>query len=210
MKTLSHQVRKTGTTDLLWSININNNSPLRFKITEIDKCLQPDIFCNIETSENSEYFLKKYELVFRIWSVCKNMSFKEDRDAIKTDEILRLQEYRRVMFRCHIEKTSIKNEPIIHMQFGGQQQDGIIKECHWCPSNLKVPRFLTPPLDLILSIQIILANFFPEIYKQNKNDEKWIDMVKKSEIMFQRYYYENCNKHITKNNVSIYDSFTIK
>ena len=210
LKTLSHQVRHTKKSDLLWAIHIDHKSPLRFKNTEMNQCLQPEIFCNIETSENCDFFLKKYELVFRIWSVCKNMSFKESRDSNKIFEDLKSQDYKRVMFRCHIEKTMTENEPIIHMQFGGIQRDDIIKECFWCPDNLPVPRFLSPPLDLILAIQIILTNFFPEIYKKEiKNEKKWVEMVKKSELMFQHHYYKNCSNYLKDNSTSILDSYIV-
>lgn len=207
LRNLSHSIRYTGNNDILWELLIDCDEPLEFKATEIDKRLQPDIFCELEISKNHEFNLKEYKLVIRIWSICEKMSYKKERDSDDIKKILESQDYKRVMFRCHMEKTTTKNEPIIHMQFGGIQRDGRIKECFFSPKNLKVPRFLVPPLDLVLAVQIIIANYFPEEYKKLKDDEKWSEMVKKSEMMFQGCFYKKCSDNINTNIISLYDSF---
>ncbi|MGC9778873.1 MAG: hypothetical protein HZR80_06485 [Candidatus Heimdallarchaeota archaeon] len=204
---IARQIRYPKTDDYIWRINISDNTPLKFKHMEIDKRLIPDVICNIELMNNNENLLSRYEICIRIWSSCEKLSFDESRDSVQVKDILEKQDYLRVVYKCHFEKTSTKNEPKFHLQFGGIQRDGYLKECYWIPPNLTTMRFLMPPLDLILTIEMILVNFYPDIYQKEKSKLYWLDMIKDCEKMFLEEFYRKCSETLGKNTSSILNSF---
>ena len=177
-----------------WELTIHPGKPLEFAIAENDDRLKTDLFCNIMTINNETFPISYLRLVLRVWSIKQNLSFRSDWDSEKINQqLIKRGLFNRVVFRCHYDSTS-KDQyaPIFHLQFGGTSHPG---ELCWFPKNLELPRFPSPPIDLILACELVVATFFPSIFKKLCQEGNWVNLIQESEKFFMKKYYKLCMEH---------------
>ncbi len=98
--------------------------------------------------------------------------------------------------RWHFDKANemggvFQTGPLFHMQFGGHGSDQ--GEDFW----LKEPRWAHAPMDLILLLEAVTANFFTEKWLTSvRGDPTWCAYVTKSERMCLSAYIEKVSKAI--------------
>lgn len=176
-----------------WNFTIPRDHPLTFKINVVDsKKLQVDISCEIEGQNE---IIHRHNVLLRIWSWDKDLSFREDVDSKNLKNILEKVGWKRVILRFHFDLKDLKSksEPLYHIHIGGNPlQD----EYCWLPKQIKVPRFPFPPMDIILLSEFILVNFFNKQSEQLRMKPEWESLVRKSQDFFQKEYYEDCVQHI--------------
>ena len=68
---------------------------------------------------------------------------------------------------------------------------------HICGFN--EPRFPCPPMDIILLSEFILINYFQEVYEDLRKNGGWKRIIKNSQNIFQRDYYEACQNCVENN-----------
>lgn len=187
--------RKKKKSPVKWNFVIPRDDPLTFKINVVDsKKLQVDISCEIEGQNE---IVHRHNVLLRIWSWDKGLSFREDVDADHLKLLLEKVGWKRVILRFHfdLKVPTAKSEPLYHLHIGGNPLDD--ENC-WLPKEIKVPRFPFPPMDIILLSEFILVNFFNKQSEQLRMKPEWESLVRKSQGFFQKEYFENCAQHINR------------
>jgi hypothetical protein len=99
--------------------------------------------------------------------------------------------------RWHIDLANRKEEgsyqdgPLFHLQSGGHKPQANRKE------KLKIsrPRWAMPPMELILTCEMILANFYPEQWKIIRTERRWLKLIHIAQSMCYSAYCQrmhNC------------------
>lgn len=178
---------EAGTPDK-WELIISPERPLEFAQAQCDDRLRPDIFCETRVERRNGWPISHLSLVLRVWSTKENISFRPDWDSAALKELFsRVGSYRRVVFRCHYDMCNEgQYAPIFHLQFGGKPNRD---ECCWFPHYLELPRFASPPMDLILACELVVAAFFPPIYAKLRQRSEWRSVIQESEYFLTSRYY---------------------
>lgn len=201
-------------TPLQWSITIPKEHPLKFKLSDDCGCkLHVDLFCWIQGEVKPRRFddvtFKSYSVVFRIWSHDKDISYRSEWDADgKLKQKLSNQEWKRVVKRFHIdlrdENTRLP-EPLYHLHFGGIAEDD---EHFWVPNNIGEPRFHYFPMDIILSCEFVLMNFFPAESRNLREKPEWKSLVRKSQELYLKPYVQRLSAHLNNNDDTLLGHLT--
>jgi len=181
-----------------WELVVYPENPIEFTVAESDDRLKPDIFCEIEASDNEDFPLSHLRLVLRVWSIQRNLSYRPQWDSINILEKLEgNHSSNRVMSRCHYDTcTKAQYAPYYHFQFHGTPR---ANELYWFPYTIELPHFPSPPIDLILACEIVVATFFPTTYQQLLQDGSWVNIIKESEESVLSKYFERCKFYIEDN-----------
>ncbi|MEN8219047.1 MAG: hypothetical protein ABFS56_22290 [Pseudomonadota bacterium] len=102
--------------------------------------------------------------------------------------------------RWHIDLANLKEEgeyqagPLFHLQAGGHKPQSNRKE------ELKIsrPRWAIPPMELILTCEMILANFYPEQWEKIRTEKGWLKLIHIAQSMCYSAYIkrmQNCLFH---------------
>jgi hypothetical protein len=180
-----------------WELNIVPNESIEFAEAENDPRVKPDISCSIKVNNNNGWLITDLNVLLRVWSTRANVCFRDTWDSQHVKRKLdALGSCKRVMFRCHFDKCNLGQvAPIFHLQFGGDPEDN---EYYWFPHNLELPRFPSPPIDLVLGCELIVATFFPTVYRDLCQDGTWISIIQESEKFFAGKFYKTCHDHIDR------------
>lgn len=99
--------------------------------------------------------------------------------------------------RWHIDMANRLNEntyqagPLFHLQVGGHQPQGDrTKEL-----KVSIPRFPIPPLELILTCELIIANFYPVKWERLKMQRGWLELIQIAQHLCYATYFQrvqNC------------------
>jgi len=189
-----------------WELVVYPDNPIVFTKAESDERVRPDIFCEIVKSDTDDYPLTHLRLVLRVWSIRRGLSYRPDWDSShiikKLDENYSID---RVISRCHYD-TCDKSQyaPFYHLQLHGKPIDN---ELYWFPHTIELPRFPSPPIDLILACELVVATFFPRKYQQLMEKGEWVNIIKESESYLLDKYFERCQSYLDINprNVSLLD-----
>lgn len=202
-------------TPLQWNITIPKGCPLKFKLSDDCDCgckLHVDLFCGIQGEVKPRRFddvtFKSYSVVFRIWSHDKNISYRSRWDADELKQKLGNQKWKRVVKRFHVDlrnKNTGIPEPLYHLHFGGIAEDD---EHFWLPNNIAEPRFHYFPMDIILSCEFILMNFFPTESRDLREKPEWKSLVRKSQDLYLKPYVQMLSAHLNNNNDTLLGHLT--
>ncbi len=99
--------------------------------------------------------------------------------------------------RWHIDLANRKEDgsyqegPLFHLQSGGHKPQANRKE------ELKIsrPRWAMPPMELILTCEMILANFYPAQWKTIRTEKRWLKLIQIAQYMCYSAYCQrmhNC------------------
>jgi hypothetical protein len=186
-------VRKGRIAGLKWEISIQHNRSLRFIRAETDHRLQPDLFCTLASTDEGEWPLQGQNLVLRIWSLDKKLSYRKEWDSISVAQRIRQNMYRRVIMRLHFDRANPGQEgPLFHLQYGGRPIDDQL-ECSWFPGEVDVPRLQWPPVDIVLACELVVANFFPSLFHELNNTPEWQALMSRAQCRVLSHYYETCH-----------------
>jgi hypothetical protein len=174
-----------------WAFSIPPDKPLAFRRDDIN--LQVDIYGKMEGVKEN---ITKQCFNLRIWSFDKKVCYREKIDAPEVKEKIEPLGWKRVILRFHFDLKNLEEEnlePLFHLHVGGHQKD---EENCWLNEKISVPRFAHPPMDLILLCEFVLMNFFPEKYRNLKDDPEWISLIRKSQELFQAPYFKDSMRYI--------------
>ena len=143
----------------VWSYSVGHGEPLRFKKTT-DKNgddIIPSISAEcISVNENHIPF------PYVKWNIALEIRFQKNN---------------RLCARWHFDVANKEQfAPVTHLQYGGKSP-----EAQKLGLNLDVPRWHTPPMDLILLSEIVAANFFPERWESFRDDLGWCKSINMSQ-----------------------------
>jgi len=182
-----------------WIFVIPRDTPLRFKISEVDPelKLRVDLSCLIQGLEEvtkKKFAIKKYNFEVRIWSEEKDVVYRDVFDSEEIGKQIMDSGCKRVMSRFHFDikctDTQRHLEPFSHFHIGGDSEGN---EFCWLHNKIEIPRFPNPPMDLILLSELILASFFPSQSQELRDDPFWKHLVKFSQNCFLKPYFDECN-----------------
>lgn len=181
-----------------WELVIQPENSIKFVKSESDDRVKPDIFCEIVASDSKDYPLSHLRLVLRVWSIQQNVSYRPEWDSNQILEKLEASySYDRVISRCHYDTcTKTQYAPYYHFQFHGTPGDD---ELYWFPYTIELPHFPSPPIDLILAIEIVVATFFPKTHQRLLQDGTWVNIIKESELFLLNKYFERCTSYLETN-----------
>ena len=177
-----------------WRFSIPIDHPLMF--IKNNSQLQVDISCEIEGRGD---IITKQNIILRLWSFDKNLCSREEIDSTELKVKLDHNNCKRVMLRFHFdfkEPNGKQLEPKYHFHVGGRCRTD--DENCWLPEQIDIPRFPCPPMDLILICEFLLINFFPKESEQLRKKPEWQSLVRKSQDLFLKPYYDICTKKYLK------------
>jgi hypothetical protein len=180
----------------IWELSIDPSEPIEFVEAEKDRRVKPDISCSIKVNNHNAWPITDLNVLVRVWSIRANVCFRDMWDSQHVKRKLgALNSCKRVMFRCHFDRCNVgQAAPIFHLQFGGDPEEN---EYYWFPHNLELPRFPSQPMDLVLGCELIVATFFPTVYRNLCQDGTWISLIQESEKFFVGKFYKTCHDQIS-------------
>lgn len=110
--------------------------------------------------------------------------------------------------RWHIDLANIKEEgiyqagPLFHLQGGGHQPQGDRKK----ELKLSIPRLAIPPMELILTCEMIIANFYPEKWKIIKRQRGWLELIKVAQQLCYPQYYQQIQDCLSGKSQSVLET----
>ena len=184
-----------------WGYDIPEKSPLRFKPSTVRDGVTVDVYCWLRWSDGTGV-PSKQDIKMRIWSQEKAIIYRPDLDSkcvdVKLKDSTRKQPGR-VISRFHFDRADLSqgkgNEyhPEFHMQIGGDSKD---YELCWHPDTFDVPRIPHPPMELLLTCQLVAINFFPEKYDMIRREPHWRGRLREIQRCIMLDYYDECTRTI--------------
>jgi hypothetical protein len=101
--------------------------------------------------------------------------------------------------------SSGEKRPICHIQYGGKAEElaSYPAEYHSCLDPwLEKPRFPSPPVDVLLLLYLIVRQFDPQ-YSAQFEDSEWVGLIRKSEKLVWRTYYDRIARHLNKDSEAL-------
>ena len=120
-------------------------------------------------------------------AVCSNSSGTPFKSFTLTLEVIDVN--KKPITRWHIDKANNGQPgPFFHLQGGG----------HWAGNSardqetpIKLPRWSHPPMDIVLAIEMVIANFYPEQWESYyRTSSKWNELIKESQKLCYAFYCE--------------------
>jgi len=107
--------------------------------------------------------------------------------------------------RWHIDLANRKADdtyqegPLFHLQSGGHKPQANRKE------ELKIsrPRWAMPPMELILTCEMILANFYPAQWKTIRTEKRWLKLIQTAQSICYLAYYQQIHECLFKSQLLI-------
>jgi len=176
----------------IWKMDLLEK-PLIFKISSHDIISEIELIFGFEAEEIDEKLqFKQYGVNIRLWSDKSHHCYREPFDSLTIKALVDGGDWKRVMIRFHLEQKEsgvTLPEPFCHLHFGGKQSNN---EYCWIPTTIREPRFIHPPMDLVLLLEYILVNYYPNETKDFREKREWIYIVRFSQKLFQERYFEAC------------------
>lgn len=173
-----------------WRLIISPAQPLSFvpsKFGEhIKHRLAVDIACDLSKPIDGKPS-GKHNIAVRVWAVDVNLSFRADWDAVRLAKEIGAVG-RRVMLRFHFDFADAEQAgPTYHLQIGGKQHEG--ERC-WYPDNIKVPRFVHHPVNLVTVCEFVVRTFHPTEYDSLCKETSWQLAVGRAQLCYLPAYFE--------------------
>ena len=198
--TTNRRPRRRQASTPLWEFKIGSERPLKFRpsMNESNRKLRPEIFCHLIGPGVSGLPFQRQELVIRIWSMDRTLSYRPELDASSISDWLNESSTEdRVILRLHFDKASEGQKgTVFHLQVGGKPIEEEREKC-WLTGLPGLPRIPLQPMDLVLACELVIANFYHDSFQNLCQDPEWCAVVKRAEQRTIRTYYETCCSHLS-------------
>ena len=154
-----------------------------------------EIFFKILAKGQNKLKILDYQIEMKLWSDKRKYAYRYDWDSVYVRDYFDIYG-KRVLARYHFDikkKEAEIAEPFYHFHAGGRHTH---REICWVPKQLAEPRFPLPPFDLILFFEFVFLNFFRRETEDFRKKPEWVNVVRNSQNIFQRGYFENCLKFL--------------
>jgi len=158
-----------------WQYTIDPSTPIYFvpiqgkKLKQMAPRVYLDVAVKPPKTDNEPPF-SRLVTVIEVWDLAK----KELHSRWHIDLANRLDE------------CTYQAGPLFHLQGGGHQPQGDRSK------DLKVslPRFPTPPMELILTCELIIANFYPAQWERLKKERGWLELIQIAQRLCYAVYFQ--------------------
>lgn len=106
-----------------------------------------------------------------------------------------------LVHRWHIDlankkkgETTYQDGPLYHLQVGGHSPSGERVN----DFKIKEPRWLHPPMDIVLLCETIIANFYEDKWNAIKNQQGWKECIHFSQLLCYEIYFDKINDSLTR------------
>ncbi len=107
--------------------------------------------------------------------------------------------------RWHIDLANRKADetyqagPLFHLQGGGHKpQAERIQEL-----KVSIPRWTIPPMELILTCEMIIANFYPEKWDKMSTQKKWLELIQVAQSICYPVYFQRVQECLSQQKQSV-------
>jgi len=95
--------------------------------------------------------------------------------------------------RWHVDLANENQSgPLVHLQHGGHSSGSSSRHSE---SKLSIPRWMHPPMDIVLTSELVIANFFPDHWIRLRKNPTWVSLVKDAESYCYQDYLNVISKH---------------
>lgn len=88
--------------------------------------------------------------------------------------------------------------PLVHLQHGGHSSGNTSRHSE---SKLSIPRWMHPPMDIVLTSELVVANFFPDHWSRLRKNPTWVSLVRDAESYCYDDYFTAIAKHCSDTSV---------
>lgn len=158
-----------------WGFSITRTDPIRFCLAHTKKInrVQPILQAKLDVSGDQQDGMRGCFAVL--------------------NTTLELHSEGKLLDRWHVDLANDDQEgPIFHLQYGGHSSGNTMRNIE---QKLSVPRWIYPPLDIVLACELVVANFFPETWLRLRKDPKWMALVREAESFCYTDYFNTFSKH---------------
>lgn len=111
------------------------------------------------------------------------------------------------IFRWHFDQANITNNraqpgPLYHLQFGGHAHEDRSKDM-----PISEPRWAHPPMDLVLLLEAVTANFFPAAWEDLRDDREWCGKIQVAQRFCLQHYYDKLGQHLREPSGTMLSNF---
>lgn len=118
----------------------------------------------------------------------------------------------KLVYTLHFDKHDGSKSPMphpnYHFQLGGRELKDNITD-YGQALFLDSPRIMHHPMELILSIDFILSNFFPLIWQNIRKSPDYCDVLRKYQEQFIKPYFKSLVEHFDNDVVPSWNSIDI-
>jgi hypothetical protein len=158
-----------------WEYTIEPTTPIYFipikgkKLPQIAPRIYFDVAVKPPKTDNQPPF-SRLVTVIEVWDVVN----KE------------LQSRWHIDLANRLEQNIYQAGPLFHLQGGGHQpQSDRTKDL-----KISLPRFPTPPIELILTCELIIANFYPVQWETLKKQRGWLELIQIAQRLCYAVYFQ--------------------
>ena len=162
-----------------WEYLIKPSTPIKFIPTPDKKLGQivPQVYLDVAVAPPKKNDLppfKKLDIKIEIFDIADNLQTRWHIDLANQKE-----------------EGSYQEGPLFHLQSGGHKPQSNRQE------ELKIsrPRWAMPPMELILTCEMILANFYPKQWQIIRGEKRWLKLIHIAQFMCYSAYCQrmhNC------------------
>lgn len=186
-----------------FKIDLKDDEKFPRKLSHKNSAINLELFFDLEIECDSTNFVANKD-PFRIYSF--NIVIKGKNKNNPNSELI---------YAIHFDKHNLEEQeegkppnqahPAYHFQFGGNKLENEEKLDSGRALFLDAPRIMHHPMELILSIDFILSNFFPTIWNKIKPLPKYKKILKKYQKDFILPYFKSIVEHF-EDNTNVWNS----
>lgn len=166
-----------------WKYTIEASEPIKF-VPIADKKLgqiAPRLYMTIvvqEPKKKEQLPFSQLVTVIEVWDVLENQ----------------------LQSRWHIDLANRNTDgtyqagPLFHLQCGGHKPQGNRQD----DLKVSIPRWASPPMELILTGEMIVANFYPEKWDKICQQRKWLELIWTAQQLCYPLYIERFQNALFK------------
>lgn len=160
-----------------WNYSITPSDPLRF------------ISVNTRKVKNIQPVLQTKLCVTKTPQEGITGSFSE------LNSTLELHSDGAVLDRWHVDLANDNQAgPLVHLQHGGHSSGNTSRHSE---SKLSIPRWMHPPMDIVLTSELVVANFFPDHWNRLRKNPTWVSLVRDAESYCYNDYFSQIGTHFS-------------
>ncbi len=175
-----------------WEYTIEPSTPIKF-VPALDKKLGkivPQVYLDVAVAPPKRNDLPPFKRLDTKIEIFDLTGHLQSRWHIDFEAKVFFKE-KNFSLKANRKNGSYQDGPLFHLQSGGHKPQGNRKE------ELKIsrPRWAMPPMELILTCEMILANFYPAQWKTIRTEKRWLKLIHIAQLMCYSAYsqrIQNC------------------